>query len=517
VLPGETVPVDGTLLLGTSSFDESLLTGEASPVVRAPGDPVVAGSVNGEQAVVVRVTHELQASAISEIRRLVECGLEQRPRYARLAAQAARWFVAAVLLIAGATALFWLQADPAAWLANTIAVLIVTCPCALALATPVALAASAGRFVALGVLPLRLRALDSLALCDIVAFDKTGSLTAGRPALVALETTGSLDRDQSLEYAAALSTLSEHPLARTLRGIAPVSGLAIEQAENVPGAGIRAMIAGRPWRFGSAQFLPEATELDPAVRAAVERMAAEGHTVSLLSNAEGVQAVLTFSDPLRPGVQDMLADLGQTGVRQFAILSGDTQGSVSRLGRQLGIDDCRGRMSPENKLRWIREKQAAGHRVGMFGDGVNDAPVLAAADVSVSFSEATDLANASSDFLILGDDIRSLAAARRLARRTRANILQNLAWAAGYNLVAVPLAAAGWIPPWGAAIGMSLSSLLVVFNALRLQRSDCAAGQASLRHGEPASVTATDPSSSASPVSASLRVSRSDLAESRTL
>ena len=472
VLPGETVPVDGALLVGTSSFDESLLTGEASPVVRGPGEPVVAGSVNGEQTVVIRVTHALQASAISEIRRLVERGLAQRPRYALLAERAARGFVAAVLVIAGATALFWLQAEPAVWLANTIAVLIVTCPCALALATPVALAASAGRFVALGVLPLRMRALDSLALCDIVAFDKTGSLTAGQPALVAVETTGSLDRGESLGYAAALSALSEHPLARALRRITPVPRLVIEQAENVPGSGIRAMIAGQAWCLGRAEFVLDRTALDPAVRTAVERLGAEGHTVSLLSNAAGVQAVMAFSDPLRAGVKDMLAGLGQTGVSQFAILSGDTQRSVSGVGRQLGIDDRRGRLSPEDKLRWIQEKQADGHRVGMFGDGINDAPVLAAADVSVSFSDATDLANASSDFLILGDDIRCLAAARRLARRTRTNILQNLAWAAGYNVLAVPLAVAGWIPPWGAAIGMSLSSLLVVLNALRLQHGN---------------------------------------------
>ena len=479
VLPGETVPVDGALLLGSSSFDESLLTGEASPVVRKPGDQVVAGSVNGEQTVVIRVTHELQASAISEIRRLVERGLAQRPRYALLAERAARGFVAAVLVIAGATALFWLQVEPAAWLPNTIAVLIVTCPCALALATPVALAVSAGRFVALGVLPLRMRALDSLALCELVAFDKTGSLTAGQPALVAVETTGSLDRGESLGYAAALSALSEHPIARALRRSAPVPGLVIEEAENVPGSGIRAVIAGQAWRLGRAEFVLDMPRLDPAVKAAVQRLSAAGHSVSLLANPEGVQAVMAFSDPLRAGVQDMLVDLRQAGVRQFAILSGDTQRSVSGVGRQLGIDDCRGRLSPEDKLRWIRQKQADGHRVGMFGDGINDAPVLAAADVSVSFSEATDLANASSDFLILGDDIRCLAAARRLARRTRINILQNLAWAAGYNVLAVPLAVAGWIPPWGAAIGMSLSSLLVVLNALRLQRGEGGRGNAS--------------------------------------
>jgi Cu2+-exporting ATPase len=193
--------------------------------------------------------------------------------------------------------------------------------------------------------------------------------------------------------------------------------------------------------------------------------------VSLLSNPDGVQAVLSFVDPLRPGVERLLAGLAHTGVRQFALLSGDARASVARLGRQLGIGDCQGGMSPRDKLAWTRNRQGEGRRVALFGDGLNDAPALAAADVSISFAAATDLANASSDFLILGDHPGALADARRLARQTRRNIMQNFAWAGVYNLIAVPFAAAGLIPPWGAAIGMSFSSLLVVMNALRLQRA----------------------------------------------
>lgn len=213
----------------------------------------------------------------------------------------------------------------------------------------------------------------------------------------------------------------------------------------------------------------QASELSPEILSLVEDSQSNGQLVSLLSNDNGVQAVLTFDDPLRSGVQEMLAGLTDTGVTNFAILSGDSSLSVSRLCHQLDIRDCHGGLSPQDKLEWTKNHQRQGHRIAMFGDGINDAPTLAAADVSLSFSGATDLANISSDFLILGDDPGVLVNARQLARKTRQNILQNLVWAAAYNLIAVPFAAAGYIPPWGAAIGMSVSSLIVVMNALRLQ------------------------------------------------
>jgi P-type Cu2+ transporter len=470
VLPGETLAVDGVLVTGSSSFDESLLTGEVSPVLRRAGDRVVAGSVNGEQPVVIRVTHGVQASTVSEIRRLAAQGLEQRPRVAELAEQAARWFIAGILVIAGATALYWLWVEPARWLSSTIAVLIITCPCALALATPVALAVAAGRFVELGVLPLRMRALYGLATSDVVAFDKTGTLTSGRLGIAAVLATAGLDRYQCLRYAAALSVVSEHPVARALREAVPKTGLVIGNASNVPGSGIEAMIAGELWRLGSPGFAAGESLLAPAVRNAIKRQQDKGRTVSVLCNAQGVQAVFSFTDPLRQGTADMLARMRALGVDSFAILSGDTLTSVSRLGQQLKVDDLRGELSPRGKLQWMGARQKAGHRVTMLGDGINDAPVLAAADASVSFSDATDLANVSSDFLLLGTDIGVLADARRIARRTRRTIVQNLAWAAAYNVLAVPLAAAGWIPPWAAAIGMSFSSLFVVLNSLRLQQ-----------------------------------------------
>ncbi len=478
LVPGETVPVDGTISSVSSNFDESLITGEPHPVLRQHGDHVVAGAVNGEQPVDIRVTRTVQASTLSEIQQLVEHGLEQRPYYARLAQQVAGWFVVAILIIAVATAGYWFYVEAENWLSSVIAVLIVTCPCALALATPVALAVSAGRFMQIGVLPLRMQALDELANSEYFVFDKTGTLTAGSPALSAVHTTGSLSRGQSLSHAAALSADSEHPLAKAVRlndpGQDAASGQVVTGKHNVPGSGVMADIDGMRWSLGKPGFTRQAfaeaeINLSPEMQALVKDSQLNGQLVSLLANANGIQAILTFDDPLRSGVQLMLNRLKDTGVKKFTVLSGDSQASVSNLCDQLGLSDGHGGLSPQDKLSWTRKRQREGHNIVMFGDGINDAPTLAAADASISFSAATDLANASSDFLILGDDPAALAEARHLARITRKNIMQNLAWAAAYNLVAVPFAAAGYIPPWGAAIGMSVSSLVVVMNALRLQ------------------------------------------------
>ncbi len=471
LLPGESVPLDATLVAGCSSFDESLLTGEARPVLRVPGDEVVAGSVNGEQPVTIRVTRTIQYSAVSTIRQLVARGLELRPRYALLAEQVASWFVAVLLVVAAATAFYWLLIEPAAWLPNTIAVLIVTCPCALALATPVALAVSAGRFVELGVLPLSMRALDALAESDLFVFDKTGTLTTGQATVSEVIPTGTLDRGDCRRRAAALSARSEHPFARALRKLEPLPGIEIDSIENLPGSGVSGMIDGREWRLGKPDFAVQNHVVSATTRTLVERCRVAGKGISLLSSPDGVQAVVAFEDPLRPGIEGMLSGLSRAGLGHFALLSGDTETSVSRLGVQLGIDDCLSGMSPQDKLDWVRARQQEGRRIAMFGDGINDAPAMAAADVSLSFADATDLANAGSDFILLGNDATALPGAVVVARRTRRIIRQNLAWAACYNLLAVPFAAAGWIPPWGAALGMSFSSMFVVLNALRLQRA----------------------------------------------
>jgi Cu2+-exporting ATPase len=240
---------------------------------------------------------------------------------------------------------------------------------------------------------------------------------------------------------------------------------------NVPGAGTRGFIDGNEWRLGKAEFAIELGSSNRDLDEQISHLQEDGHIVSLLASSEGVQAIFALNDQLRPGVDAMLAGLRELDADSFTILSGDSQANVSRMGDRLGIDEAMGGMSPAGKFQWTKEHQATGNKVAMFGDGINDAPTLALADASISFADATDLANNSSDFLILGDNPSVLADARRLARKTRRNIMQNFGWAAGYNLLAIPFAAAGLIPPWGAAIGMSLSSLVVVINALRLQKA----------------------------------------------
>ncbi len=259
-------------------------------------------------------------------------------------------------------------------------------------------------------------------------------------------------------------------MAHALRDVVVLPQMVTTAVVNVPGAGIRATIDGSEWRFGKPDFAADSADYDEHSRVLIADGRARGLLVSVLASPEGVQAVLTFADPLRPGIEALLAGLQDSGVRQLAILSGDAPDSVLRLARQLGIEEAHGGLSPADKLDWTQARQAQGRQLAMLGDGINDAPTLAAADVSISFADATDLANASSDFLILGEDASVLADARQLARRTRRNIMQNFVWAGAYNLIAVPFAAAGWIPPWGAALGMSFSSLFVVLNALRLQK-----------------------------------------------
>jgi Cu2+-exporting ATPase len=369
----------------------------------------------------------------------------------------------------------WTWLAPEQALAHTIAVLIVTCPCALALATPVALAIAAGGAVTRGALALRMSALERLAGADLVAFDKTGTLTQGSLHLAECECCGDVEAGHALAIAAALEQFSDHPLGRSLRARAAGGPLPrVAHCQQAPGAGVSGRIDGRNWRLGHLDFAAPNARLPAAaaVRAATWRQ--RDMSVVFLADESGVQALFGFSDTLRPGVAAMLDEVRRQGIRRFAILSGDDQGVVARLGQELGIDTALGRLSPSDKMAWVQQAQRDGHRVLMVGDGFNDAGTLSVADVSASFAGSSELAQSSADLLILGQDIQALARVRGYARRTRKVVAQNLAWAALYNLAAVPAAALGLVPPWLAAIGMSVSSLVVVANSLRLQRADAA-------------------------------------------
>jgi P-type Cu2+ transporter len=465
VRPGEIVPADGVLLEGRSSFEEAVLTGEPWPRSRGPGETAVAGSCNRDQPVLLRVTRAGEASTLGELRRLLERGLAGRPRQAELADRLAGRLVAAVLLLSAATAVFWAARDPSAALPATVAVLMVTCPCALALATPIALTMAAGRFARIGVLPARMAAIERLASADTAVFDKTGTLTLSRPVLESVHTTGGLDSDTALAIASALETASPHPIAGALRAAAPAA--ALETPTRRAEEGVTGAVLGTRWWLGSPRFAQGAGEALCGLEARLAGSRAEGRLAAVLADRKGRAALFTFAEELRPEARETVADLRRAGIRRAVLLSGDARGPVERLGEALGFDEARGEMTASDKLEWIRSKEGSGSRLLYVGDGLNDAPTLAAAAASVSFAEAPQLSRLASDFVILGQGLAPLAAARRIARRSRRLLAQNIVWALAYNLVSVPLAAFGLVPPWAAALGMSVSSLVVVANSLR--------------------------------------------------
>ncbi len=461
VRPGETVPADGEVIEGESSVDESLLTGESLPWHRGPGDKVIGGSLNVESPLQVRITSVGEQTLISGIVRLLDRAQAEKPRIARLADRVAGWFVAAQLGVAALVAIGWYLTAPERAFEITLAVLVVTCPCALSLATPAAVTAAIGSLTRRGLLVTRGHVLETLAVADQVVFDKTGTLTRGLLSLAGVHLLGSADRQRVLDIAASLARDSEHPVARVLalHGGAP---LPVEELRSRPGQGMEGVVEGMRYRLGNAAFVAEL--------AGGEAPQPEGlrGTPVWLGSEQGWLACFELHDRLRDDAAEAVARLQALGMRVH-IFSGDAPGAVAAVAEALGIADWAARLRPEDKLQRVRELQAQGHRVIMVGDGVNDAPVLAGADVSVAMGQGAQLAQASADMVALSERLQVLPEGVAKARDTRGVIKQNLAWAVVYNLLAVPLAAAGWVAPWMAAIGMSLSSLVVVVNALRLK------------------------------------------------
>ncbi|MGB0722092.1 MAG: heavy metal translocating P-type ATPase [Gammaproteobacteria bacterium] len=470
ILPGETVPVDVRITDGHSHFDEALLTGEPLPVARGPGEEVVGGATNVDQPVIAEVARVAGESAVARIQGLLARGQGTGPRYAVLAQSASAWFVAAVLVIAVCTALAWWFIDPGSVLPNTVAVLIVTCPCAFALAAPVAAAVSAGHLANIGVLQAQGNVLERLAQCDTAVFDKTGTLTTGRLELREVHVSDGISETEARRIAASLEAASEHPVAKAL--VRASDGLEpLEDFRNLPGRGVEGRYAGQLWRLGNREFAAGVTGNGASAffQQWVEACESEGLIAVVLAGESGHWAVFGLSDSRREGLDDLIPGLRSLGIERIEVLSGDSQDSVDRFVRGLGVDTALGDRMPEGKLAHIESLQAQGRRVVMIGDGINDAPVLRAAEVSVSFTHASALAQTHSGILLLGQSLHGVVDTRAVADKTRRIIRQNLAWAAFYNFAAVPAAALGWVPPWGAAIGMSLSSLLVVLNALRLR------------------------------------------------
>ncbi|MDC7717610.1 heavy metal translocating P-type ATPase [Vogesella sp. DC21W] len=466
VKPGETIPCDGDILEGHSSVDEALLTGESTPITKQAGDSVIAGSVNQASPLLLRLSRTGSDTRLAGIVRLMDQALAEKPRLAELADRYAVWFVTVLLLAAAATYIGWSLAgsqEHALWV--TVAVLVVSCPCALSLATPAALTAATGHMAQLGILTTRGHALETLARISDVVFDKTGTLTHGRMQLLASHGFSHPNAGQALAIAAALEQGSEHPIARALLHATADSALpACGQRSNQPGQGVEADITGQRWRLGRPAFV---AGLSGSFSLPDELPASA--TIIALGDARGVAAVFAIGDQVRDDSAALIRALQARGLRVH-LLSGDADKAVASLASQLHIADYRAAATPEDKLAYVSQLQQGGARVLMVGDGVNDAPVLARADVSLAMGGGTDVARASGDMVLMGDELGRLPQALGLAARSMHIIRQNLAWAALYNLVALPLAMAGWVTPWLASLGMALSSLLVVSNALRLTK-----------------------------------------------
>ena len=464
VLPGEVLPADGVVEAGSSRIDEALLTGESSPLLRGPGLSVVAGSHNLSGALEVRVLRIGHQTRYAEIVALMQQASLEKPRLAQLADRVASPFLLLVLLASAGAAAWWWSAGPAHAIGIAVAVLIVTCPCALSLATPAATLAAAGAMARRGVLVRRLQALEACAAIDTVVFDKTGTLTSDRIAVGAVAVRPGADPARVRQQAAALASQSLHPASRAVAGSFQAGPWSAAGVAEVAGRGVRGLVrtaaAAAPTllRLGCAAFC-EAPESGGV---------ATGMRVHLADEA-GWLASFDLDETLRPDAAEAVSALRGLGI-EVHILSGDRSEAVALVAGRAGVSDFRGECTPQDKLARLDWLQQSGRRVAMVGDGLNDGPALARADVSVAIGEAVPLAQAQADVVIPGAQLARVAALLLHARAARRVVRQNLAWAALYNAVCVPLAIAGAMPPWLAGLGMAASSLLVVLNSSRLAR-----------------------------------------------
>jgi Cu2+-exporting ATPase len=462
---GDVMPVDGEVESGCLLVDESMLSGESLPVRRTSGMQVLAGSINRDGIGNVRVIRTGAGTSLAEVGRLLERAKADRPPVAQLADRIASYFVAGVLMLVALTGAMWSQIDPSRAFEVVLATLVVTCPCALALATPTALAAAATKLASTGFLLVRSRLLEVLAHRAVLIFDKTGTLTEGRPTVQRTECyRDDWSAPRCLALAAAIETASTHVLARAFATHERAGEFTIGEIEASPGHGVEADVEGRRWRIGSAAFVADLarTPVPPA-------FADQSCTHVLLGNEEGIVAQFAIGDELRGDARETLHTLRGAGFRTL-IASGDREAAVASVARQLGVREWHSAMLPEDKVSLVKKMRGDGTKVVMVGDGINDAPVLAAADASIALDAGTALARATADAVVLGRRLGSVVDGVRIARRTRRIIRQNIVWAIAYNVTAVPLAASGMLAPWMAALGMSLSSLVVVANAMRVQR-----------------------------------------------
>ncbi|MEZ6195765.1 MAG: heavy metal translocating P-type ATPase [Planctomycetota bacterium] len=484
VRPGEKIPVDGVVREGSSAVDESAITGESVPVAKSPGDEVVGATVNGGGSLVIEARHVGAASVLGRIVDLVAKAQRSRAPIQRLADAVAAWFVPAVIAVALLAFAYWLVFGPDPRLANALAVgvgvLIIACPCALGLATPMSIMVATGRGAAAGVLYRDAGALQTLEGVDLVFVDKTGTLTEGRPRLVGVEPAGEGEAGELLGLAASLERASEHPLAAAIVAGARERGLRLEEpadVETIGGRGIVGRVSGRDVAIGTLGFLSDRGVENALDEEAIEGERREGKTVVLVAVDGVYRGHLVLADPIKENARETVAALAAEGL-EVAILTGDAPATAGSVARALGIDDVAAGLLPEDKATRIEAARAAGRRVAMVGDGINDAPALAVADVGVAMGTGADVALESAGVTLVGGDLAGLLRARRLSRAAMRNIRQNLFFAFVYNAAGVPIAAGllypltgGFVDPMYAAAAMSLSSVSVIANALRLRRA----------------------------------------------
>ena len=474
VLPGEVVPVDGLIQEGQSEFDEALLSGESVPVLRKAGDKVITGAVNGVGAVVLEVVALGDDTVLARIIRLVDQAQTGRARMQNLADRISSVFVPVVVALALLTFLGWMLIDGSveAALIASVSVLVIACPCALGLATPTALVAGTGAAARSGILIRDIDVLAQAGKVSHVIFDKTGTLTEGRPSLVAIEILGEMDREAMIAAVASIQSGSEHPLAKACLAAADDLGLSLEPADGITahvGKGVEGRVDGRRYLIGTSEFmLQSAVEIDQA-RACIDEMHGEGLTVSAVACEGKLVALFGFRDEVRAEARDAVAQLRQKGFRT-QLLSGDAPETARRVGEQLQLDDAKGGVSPRDKLTALSRLQTEGQVVAMVGDGLNDAPALAQADLGMAMGSGTDVAIGAASITLMREDTRLVAAAFDIAQKTYRKIWQNLFWAFIYNIIGLPLAALGMLNPALAGTAMAFSSVSVVTNALLLRR-----------------------------------------------
>ncbi len=465
VKPGEVIPVDGEVINGQSSVNESIITGESLPVHKQIGNEVLGGSTNIESPLTINVTRIGDNTTASLIARLIETASNHKPETVQLADQLASWFISLILVIAASVALFWFMNNNESWLAITLSVLIITCPCALSLATPTAIASATTALMKQGVAIVNQTAIENINKASHFIFDKTGTLTKARLSVKEIVPLHHLSKDELLSIAAALESYSEHPVGKAIvKTYNKTNNHNISNIENTPGMGIKGIINNETFYIGTEEYIAQHTQC----RFNDElRIMKYGKTV-ILATKEHLLGSFRLDDSIRENASKVVHKLHHLGKKVF-LLSGDSDEAVKGTASTLEIKQYFSRLKPDQKLSLISDLQNAGENVCVIGDGINDSPSLAQADTSIAVANASDISKLNSDIVIMNNDISSIIKIITISDKTTRTIMFNLLWAIGYNLIAVPFAAAGYVAPWLAAIGMSLSSLIVVINSSRIR------------------------------------------------